>query len=390
MSSRSIEPPRHRARHGGRRSPVAYDGIVNRVATGDPGPGQRAPTATPAPVAPAAGCRLRGSSSTIGRMPATNPSRQVGAWPELPAEAWFDTLETVHLFTQVIGKTRMVNSPWLNHSWSVTLYPTASGLTTSLVPYGTEGFEWAFDFIDHALTLTTTTGQRRRLDLEPMTVADFYSAVMRTMNEVDMPTEISVVPNEIADAIPFPDDRDHAAYEVTHVHSWWRAVLQANRVFSRFRAGYLGKASPVQFFWGSFDLAVTRFSGRTAPPHGGGLPNFPDDVAREAYSHEVTSVGFWPGNRAAPTPIFYAYAYPTPEGFSSAPIAPSDAFWLDELGEFALPYAAVARADNPDESLTAFLKSTHAAAADLAGWARTELECDDPHGPDWWAGRPHD
>ena len=318
---------------------------------------------------------------------ANTPSRR--GWPELPGDEWFARLETVHLFTQVIGKIRMVNSPWLNHSWSVTLYPSASGLGTSLVPYGTEGFEWSFDFHDHLLILTTTTGLRRTIELAPMTVADFYHQVMAAMDGVSMPTEISVVPNEIPDAIPFPDDTVHAAYDRDQVHIWWRALLQADRVFNRFRAGYLGKASPVHFFWGSFDLAVTRFSGRAAPPHGGGLPNFPDDVAREAYSHEVTSAGFWPGNRDAPTPIFYAYAYPTPDGFSDAEVAPADAHWLDELGEFALPYAAVAGADDPDAALTAFLESTHAAAADLAGWERDALECDDPHGPDWWATRPH-
>ncbi|MDY7102308.1 MAG: DUF5996 family protein [Actinomycetota bacterium] len=309
------------------------------------------------------------------------------AWPELPSSEWFDTLETVHLWTQIIGKTRMVSSPWLNHSWSVTLYPSARGLTTSLVPYGAEGFEWELDLCGHRAGLTTTTGEHRQIELRPMSVAEFHGAVLDAMADVGMPVSIRPMPNEIADAIPFPDDHVHNTYVPEHIHALWRALLQVNRVFTRFRAGYWGKASPVHFFWGSFDLAVTRFSGRTAPPHGGGMPNFPDDVAREAYSHEVTSAGFWPGNRDAPTPIFYAYAYPTPDGFADATVAPAEAFWLDALGEFALPYDAVANAEDPDRVLTEFLETTHAAAADLLDWDRDALECDDPHGPDWWHQR---
>ena len=207
-----------------------------------------------------------------------------------------DTLDTVHLWTQVIGKIRMVQSPWINHSWSVTLYVSPRGLRTSLVPYGSEGFEWAFDFVEHHVDLTTTRGQHRTIPLVPMTVADFYAMVLDAMDAVGMPVTINPMPNEIADAIPFHDDTVHAAYQPDHIHAWWRAALQSTRVFTRFRAGYWGKASPVHFFWGGFDLAVTRFSGRTAPPHAGGVPNFPDDVAREAYSHEVTSAGFWPGD----------------------------------------------------------------------------------------------
>jgi hypothetical protein len=311
-------------------------------------------------------------------------------WPTLPSSEWFDTLETVHLWTQIIGKTRMVSSPWLNHSWSVTLYPSVRGLTTSLVPYGNEGFEWELDLCRHHADLTTTTGEQRRIDLRPMSVAEFYGAVTDAMSDVGMPVSINPMPNEIADAIAFPDYHVHNTYVPEHIHAFWRALLQMNRVFTRFRAGYWGKASPVHFFWGSFDLAVTRFSGRTAPPHGGGVPNFPDDVAREAYSHEVTSAGFWPGNREAPTPIFYAYAYPTPNRFAEAAVQPAEAFWLDALGEFALPYDAVATADDPDRVLTEFLETTHAAAADLAGWDRDALECDHPHGPDWWRDRSAD
>jgi hypothetical protein len=309
------------------------------------------------------------------------------AWPELPVDGWIDTLETLQLWTQVVGKVRLVQTPWLNHSWSVPLYVTSTGLSTSLVPHGAEGFELAFDFLADELRLTTTLGERRSLALEPRTVADFHAAVLDALDSVGMPVAIHPVPSEIPDAIPFPDDTTHGAYDREHARALWRALLQAQRVLVRFRAGFLGKASPVHFFWGSFDLAVTRFSGRAAPPHPGGVPNFPDDVAREAYSHEVTSCGFWPGNREASTPIFYAYAYPTPDGFAGARVEPSDAFWLAELGEFALPYDAVRNAADPDRHLLSFLESTHAAAAGLADWDRSALECESPRGPDWWHTR---
>jgi hypothetical protein len=310
-------------------------------------------------------------------------------WPGLPSEEWTDTLETLHLWAQIVGKIRMARAPWLNHSWSVPLYVTARGLGTSLVPHGVDGFELDFDFIDHRLLLGTTTGESREIALEPRSVADFYEAVMGAMTSVKMPVEIRPVPSELPDVIPFAEDTRHASYDPVHAHALWRALLQASRVMGRFRAGFRGKASPVHFFWGSFDLAVTRFSGRDAPPHAGGVPNFPLDVAREAYSHEVTSVGFWPGNRESPAPIFYAYAYPTPDGYPAARVEPEAAAWLDALGEFVLPYEAVAEASDPDATLTAFFESTHAAAADLAGWDREALECSEPFGPDWWRDRPH-
>lgn len=317
----------------------------------------------------------------------TRADETKGAWPSLPVETWTDTLETLHLWTQVVGKIRLANAPWLNHSWSVPLYPTSTGLATSLVPYGAEGFELAFDLLGEELRLTTTTGERRAVALEPRTVADFHRAVLEAMDSVGMPVRIHPMPSEIEGAIPLDEDTTHRAFDPGAARTLWRALLQATRVFTRFRAGFLGKASPVHFFWGSFDLAVTRFSGRTAPPHPGGMPNFPDDVAREAYSHEVTSCGLWPGNRSAPTPIFYAYAYPTPDGFADAKVEPAEAFWLGELGEFALPYEAVRTAEDPDAHLLAFLESTHAAAADLAGWDRDALECESPRGPDWWRDR---
>ena len=315
--------------------------------------------------------------------------RSGAAWSQLPTTpAWFDTLETLHLWTQVVGKIRMVQSPWMNHSWSVPLYVSSTGLRTSLVPYGTEAFELAFDFDTHQLELSTTIGRSRWIPLAPKSVAEFYGEVMEAMASVGMPVQINVMPNEIPDAIPFPDDTEHTAYQPDNARTLWRALLDTHRVLTRFRAGYLGKASPVHFFWGSFDLAVSRFSGRLAPPHPGGLPNFPNDVAREAYSHELTSCGFWPGNRSHPQAIFYAYAYPTPEGYSAARVEPDAAFWLDGLGEFALPYEAVASAPDPQAALLSFVESAHAAAAELAGWDRAHLECASPHGPDWWHTRP--
>ena len=317
----------------------------------------------------------------------TPTETSAGSWPTLPTDAWTDTLETLHMWTQIVGKIRLVQSPWINHSWSVPLYVSSRGLTTSLVAHGSEGFELEFDFLDHQLRVSTTNGGRRELALEPRTVADFYATLLETLKGLGMPVRIHPVPSEVPDAIPFHEDTTHSSYDGDHAQALWRALLQTQRVFTRFRADYLGKASPVHFFWGSFDLAVTRFSGRTAPPHPGGMPNFPDDVAREAYSHEVTSCGFWPGNRAAPSPIFYAYAYPTPEGFQDAKIEPAESFWLADLGEFALPYDAVRTAADPDAHLLAFLESTHAAAADLANWDRTSLECAHPHGPDWWRNR---
>ena len=310
------------------------------------------------------------------------------AWPSLPWTDWADTLETFHLWTQVVGKIRLVRSPWLNHSWSVPLYVSPRGLRTSLVPYDAEGFELAFDLVDHRLELTTTRGDRRELALGPMTVADFHERVLSMLAEVGMPVTIHPVPSELPDAVPFPEDTAHASYDPDQVHAIWRALVQANRVMTRFRAGFLGKASPVHLFWGSFDLATTRFSGRTAPPHAGGMPNFPDDVAREAYSHEVTSVGLWFGNRESPAPVFYAYAYPTPDGFPSAQVEPAEASWLESMGEFVLPYDVVAGAEEPDEVLLSFFDTTHAAAAELAGWDRVGLECAHPSGPDWWVTRP--
>lgn len=314
------------------------------------------------------------------------PAADASAWPPLPSDGWADTVETLHLFTQVVGKMRLVCGPWLNHSWGVPLYVSARGLSTGLVTYGASAFELELDLAGGRLRVVTTDGENREPPLQ-RSVADFHGGVLDTMAGLGMPVSIHPVPSEIADAQPFDVDTRERAYDPEHARTLWLALVQAHRVFTDFRAGFVGKVSPVHFYWGSFDLAVTRFSGRTAPPHPGGIPNFPDDVAREAYSHEVTSLGLWLGNRAAPTPIFYSYAYPTPVGFAEAAVRPSSATWLGALGEFALPYEAVRTAPDPDAELLAFAESTHAAAADLAGWDRAALELDDPHLSTWWHRR---
>ncbi len=296
------------------------------------------------------------------------------AWSPLRFADWSDTCATLHLWTQVVGKVRLVQSPWINHSWHVTLYVTPRGLTTSPIPFGTRTLSIDFDFADHQLVLATSTGDRRTLALRPQSVADFYAAVMAALDELGTPVRIHTTPNEIADAIPFEEDRTHAAYDPAAAARFWQALVQVDRVFKVFRAGFVGKCSPVHFFWGSFDLAVTRFSGRPAPPHPGGVPHMPDWVAREAYSHEVSSAGFWPGNASFPEPIFYSYAYPEPGGFRDARTRPEAARFEPTLGEFVLPYEAVRTSDEPDATLLAFLQSTYEAAADRAGWERAALE----------------
>jgi hypothetical protein len=286
-----------------------------------------------------------------------------------------DTCATLQLWTQIVGKVRLALTPWLNHSWHVTLYVTARGLTTSPIPYGGRQFEIEFNFIDHVLWLRTSDGHARQLMLRPMSVAEFYADVLHALSELGIAVRINEMPNEILDAVPFPEDRAHASYDRDYAQRFWRVLLASHDVFAHFRTGFLGKVSPVHFFWGSFDLAVTRFSGRRAPPHPGGVPNLPDDVAREAYSHEVSSAGFWPGGGGVDYAAFYSYAYPAPDGFASAPVKPADAFFSKELGEFILPYDAVRTAAAPERALMDFLQSTYEAAADLANWERAELEC---------------
>jgi hypothetical protein len=296
-------------------------------------------------------------------------------WPELPFEEWGDTCATLHLWTQIVGKVRLACTPWTNHSWHVPLYLTARGLTSSLIPHGSRAFQIDFDFTEHQLRVSTSSGEKAaRLALEPRTVASFYAELMATLDELGVTVEIDPLPTEIADPIPFPEDTGHASYDGEYVRRWWRILVQSQRVLHAFRARFIGKTSPIHVFWGGLDLAVTRFSGRTAPLHPGGIPHLADWVTREAYSHEVSSAGFWPGNAEAPNPIFYAYAYPTPDGFKDAKVEPEGAFWYDGLGEFVLPYDVVRQADDPDRTLDAFLETTYAAAAELAGWDREALE----------------
>ena len=308
-------------------------------------------------------------------MPPSTPSPLV-RWPELPYAPWKDTAATLHLWTQVVGKIRLARTPWLNHSWHVALYVTARGLSTGPIPDGARTFQIDFDFVDHVLAMRASDGQEREVKLEPKPVARFYAETMAALAELGIAVAINTMPSEIPDCIPFERDRTHQAYDADAANRFWRVLLATNEVMARFRTGFLGKASPVHFFWGSFDLAVTRFSGRLAPMHPGGVPHLPNSVAREAYSHEVSSAGFWPGGGGAVDyPAFYSYAYPAPEGFAQAKVKPEQAFFSKILGEFLLPYDAVRTARDPDAALMEFLVSTYEAAADLAKWDRKALEC---------------
>lgn len=295
-------------------------------------------------------------------------------WPELPASAWRETRATLHLMTQIVGKIRLALTPWQNHSWHVTLYVTARGLTTSPIPCGARSFQIDFDFIDHLLWVRASDGEYRQVMLRPVAIAEFYDEVMIALRDLRIAVAIDTMPNEIPGAVPFEQDTAHAAYDPEYARRFWRVLVAANEVFARFRTGFIGKVSPVHFFWGSFDLAVTRFSGRRAPLHPGGVPNLPDDVAREAYSHEVSSAGFWPGGGGYDEAAFYSYAYPAPDGFAEARVQPAAAFWSKDLGEFLLPYEAVRTAPDPDAALMDFLQSTYDAAADLGQWDRANLE----------------
>jgi hypothetical protein len=296
-------------------------------------------------------------------------------WPELPTAVWRETYATLHLWTQIVGKIRLVRSPWLNHSWHVALYVTPRGLTTSPIPDGTRTFQIEFDFIDHLLRISTSDGAQRQFALAGQSVASFYAAMMSALVELEIPTAIDEMPNELPEPIRFSQDRQHASYDPDAVRRLLQILVNADRVFKQFRTGFLGKASPVHFFWGSFDLAVTRFSGRRAPRHPGGVPHLSDDVACEAYSHEVSSAGFWPGSGAIDYPAFYCYAYPEPAGFRATKVRPDAAFFSEALGEFILPYDAVRTAANPDQALLEFLQSSYEAAADAAKWDRDALEC---------------
>jgi hypothetical protein len=288
------------------------------------------------------------------------------SWPSLPLEQWQQTRDTVHLWTQMVGKTRLALAPQLNHWWSSALYVTARGLTTSLMPYQDGGAEIEFDFTRHELVITTTNGAARRMPLAPRKVADFYAEYRSHLDDLGIGVAIGRMPNEIPDAIPFDADTVHDQYDAEAMHTFWLSLVSAHRVMSQFRAGWRGKASPVHFFWGAFDLAVTRFSGRPAPKHPGGIPNCPDSVMAEAYCDELSSCGYWPGGAAEG--IFYSYAYPAPEGFTEQRVSPGAAYYDEQLGEFVLPYAAVRTASDPDACLLSFLETTFQAAYQQARW----------------------
>ena len=313
-------------------------------------------------------------------MPAKDTVASV--WPELPLAAWSDTYKTLHLWLQIVGKIRLTRSAWVNHSWHVTLYVTAKGLTTSPIVADTRTFQIDFDFIDHRLLIQTSDGRDEAFALEPMSVATFYALLTKQLETLDINLRIHPLPNEVENPIRFDHDQLHCAYDGEYANRFWRALVQADRVFKIFRSSFIGKASPVQLFWGAPDLAVTRFSGRRAPLHPGGIPHLPDWVTREAYSHEVSSCGFWPGGGAIEYPAFYSYAYPELPGFKQAGIRPDAAFYSDELHEFILPYDAVRQATSPDQVLLDFLQTTYEAAANLGKWDRASLERDDAEIPE--------
>lgn len=300
------------------------------------------------------------------------------AWPDLPYESWKETCATLHLWLQVVGKIRLAQTPWVNHSWHVALFVTARGLTTRLMPHEKQAFHIDFDFIDHRLEIRLADGRSGTLPLEPQPVAAFYRQLMDAMQSLGVPVRIRTMPCELPDCIPFERDEIHRSYDREYVNRFWRVLVQAERVFGQFRARFSGKCSPVHFFWGSVDLAVTRFSGRRAPPHPGGIPHLPDWVAREAYSHEVSSAGFWPGNDGTPFPLFYSYAYPEPAGYAEAGVRPSGAYYHRGLREFVLPYEQIRRSSAPDATLLEFLQSTYEAAAESGHWDREQLEMKSP------------
>ena len=295
-------------------------------------------------------------------------------WPPLPLSEWSETCETLHRWTQIVGKVRMVLTPMVNHWWSVTLHVTSRGLTTRPMPYGARTCCIDFDFIDHRLIIAASDGATEHLALAPMSVADFYAEVMTRLQRVGIDVHIWTMPNEIENAVAFDEDHTHAQYDPVWVQRFWQALLQSDRVLKEFRARFIGKASPVHFFWGSFDLAATRFSGRVAPPPTGVTPNVAAWVMQEAYSHEVCSCGFWPGNGGYGKPAFYVYAYPEPAGYGARSLSTAEAFYDRGVGQFILPYEAVRTSAEPDKLLLSFLQETYEAAADLGRWDRQSLE----------------
>ncbi len=308
-------------------------------------------------------------------------SRSSAEWPALPFEPWRETCETLHLWTQVVGKIRLARAPRVNHWWAVALYVTPRGLGTSAIPFGDRALEITFDFRRHQLYFETSDGRDAQFPLQPYTVAEFYDHVMDVLDRLGLECPIWAKPVELPVAVPFREDREHRSYDAEAVERFHRALVRCHAVLETFRARFLGKSSPVHFFWGSFDLAVSRFCGRTAPEHPGGIPNLADWVTREAYSHETISCGWWPGNGSLLEPAFYAYAYPEPPRLSEATIEPAAAYYHRDLREFILPYEAVRTAGNPEQTALAFLQSAYARAADLAGWNRAALERADSPAP---------
>jgi hypothetical protein len=296
------------------------------------------------------------------------------SWPVLDYERWLPTYQTLHRITQIVGKLRLCNSPWVNHSWSATLYVSARGLTTGSVSFGDRIFTAELDFIDHVLNILTSDGHKRVVEIKNEPVAAFFVRFKRAIDELGIAANFDPRPNETPDAIPFAKDVLHRTYDRSQAYACWQALVRISHIFEEFRADFIGKSSPVHFFWGSFDLAVTRFSGRHAPEQPGGVANLSDAVARDAYSHEVSSCGFWPGNEIFREAAFYSYAYPAPKGYADFHVEPSSAFFHRELGEFLLPYDAIRRSENPQRDLALFLKSTYEAAATLASWNRESFE----------------
>jgi len=304
----------------------------------------------------------------------TNIDSRRDPWPALPLDEWRDSYATLHLYTQIVGKTRLALAPMENHWWQVVLYLTSRGLTTSPMPFERGTVQVDFDFVDHQLLARTSEGSSASLALVPRTVADFHAEYMKLLRGLGVAVNIWSMPVEIPEATRFTDDRMHRSYDPEAVHRFWRVLVQSEPVMREFRGRFTGKASPVHFFWGSFDLAATRFSGRPAPPHPGGAPNVGDWVMREAYSRELSSAGFWPGSGAVEEPAFYSYAYPEPPGFADALVEPEAAYYDRTMGEFILPYESVRLAPSPEGALMAFLQSTYEAAANLGNWDRASLE----------------
>jgi hypothetical protein len=296
-------------------------------------------------------------------------------WPDIPYAPWRETCTALHLYSQVLGKYRFARTPWLNHSWQATLYVDVRGFTTGLVPDGPGGIALGLDLVGHAVWGRASDGRAARFSLRPMSVASFHEEVLALIRAIGGTPEMHDVPNEIPDPIPFAEDTAVRPYDADAANRFFQACVAIDAVFRHFRTAFLGKASPVHLFWGSFDLAVTRFSGRRAPPHPGGVPGLPDAVTREAYSHEVSSAGFWPGGGGVDAPAFYSYAYPAPPGFATAAVDPAAARFEERLGEFVLPYDAVRTAADPEAMLLSFLESTYRAAASLAAWDTAALEC---------------